>query len=152
MTPMLALTGHATALFVSGPPRVPRSVTCGLPIHKAACETVSPAWFADPVTQPRSLMPFPAPCVPPSASSGIILYVVCTFCEVSRAGATANAVSSAMPAKLVDIQNFMLPPCWFSFTSRGGMPVCSFSWAWPMRGSANQEHGIRGDFLEPVQQ
>src|SRR5262245_6003080 len=65
MTPPLLLTGQATALFVSGPPREPRSIGTGPPIQSAARDPASPALLACPVTQPRSLMPL-APAPPPS--------------------------------------------------------------------------------------
>jgi hypothetical protein len=109
-TPLLLLTGQATALLKPGPPRAPRSITCGPPTHKAACETLSSCWLANPVAQPRLLIPAPPPLNPPSVSSGTILYMVCAVCEVSRTGAIANAATKAIPAMHVDILNFMLPP------------------------------------------
>src|SRR5260370_16013418 len=109
----LLLTGQAQALLKPGPRRAPRSITCGPPTHKAACETLSPCWLAKPVAQPRSLTPLPPPLNPPSVSSGTILYVVCAVCEVSRTGAMANAASKAVPAMHVHILKFMLPPYWF---------------------------------------
>src|SRR5262245_31013739 len=67
MTPLLLLTGQATALLVSGPPREPRSIGIGPLIHNAARETASPCRLAWPATQPRLLMllapaPPPRPC------------------------------------------------------------------------------------------
>src|SRR5215469_1435311 len=110
IVPLLLFTGHATALFVPGPPRAPKSIICGPATHKAACETLSPCWFANPETQPRSLMPLPLPFNPPSVSSGTILYLVCEVCEGRRTAKIANAASKAIRAMHVDILKFMLPP------------------------------------------
>src|SRR5215472_2493884 len=138
--PLLLLTGHATALLMPGPPRAPKSMTCGPASHKAACETLSPCWLADPETQPRSLMPLPPPFNPPSVSSGTIMYLVCGVCEGRRTGAIANAASKAIPAMHVDILKLILPPHWFFVRGPGAeMPVPVQLRAWLMRGFRQDE-------------
>jgi hypothetical protein len=65
MIPRSFFTGHSTPLFLSDPPRAPRS-TIDSPLHRAACCTWSPGRFEMPATQRRLLMLLPALDDPPS--------------------------------------------------------------------------------------
>src|SRR5215472_2812342 len=136
------------ALLKVCPPRAPKSVTCD-PTQTAACETLSPAWSAVPVIQPRLFMPSPAALTPPSVGSGTIWYMTCGACEATRIGAMAHAASKAIPARPADILNLMLPPCWFLSTSRDRDAGLRSSIApWLTRGFSQEgTNRIRGHLL-----
>src|ERR1700742_1847934 len=75
--PLSFFTGHATALLVLAPPKLPRSIALERFTHNAACPTVSPLKLARPVAQSALLMLFAWPAVPPRVGSATTLYLVC---------------------------------------------------------------------------
>src|SRR5262249_39193514 len=91
MIPRLFFTGHATLLFLSAPPSVPRSSN-EPSRHNVACRLASPVRREKPAIHPRLLMLLPRLFVPPSESRYDTWYCCA---EVVRASAnmehTANA-------------------------------------------------------------
>src|SRR6266436_5056085 len=100
ITPLLLLTGHATALF--GPPSTVPKGMVDPRTQRVATDVASPARLSAPVIQPRLLMPLPLPAVPPSSPSSTTRYL---DCAASRTG-TAIATNKVI-AIIVSIRNFM---------------------------------------------
>src|SRR5437867_9544616 len=104
ITPLLFLTGQATALF-GPPPSVPRGIVdpCS---QRVATDVASPARLSEPVTQPRLLMPLALPAVPPSSPSSTTWYLDWAASGTGIAVA-ANKVIAIMH---FSIRGFMLSP------------------------------------------
>src|SRR5579863_5842484 len=103
ISPLLFSTGQATTLLAAAPPSAPRSIAFVVLNHNAAWPTLSPAKLARPVTQPRLLMLFAAPALPPRVGRVITLYVVCAM---SQAGNRASRASASTFVKALDFIGF----------------------------------------------